>query len=188
MIRECFRANTGILFYRESLKRVGLNPDTLLDLYPPAPTPSSAQVAQVEAPDHVHESSDRFLVDLTEESEELEDVRTPIHDQLKIAKAWWILEVIPMQFREQILSHDHYLWEDYWKYVFASRTISRSFIGMLLSCRVNLGRGRTVPRSVHDREEEILVHRSVKTRMDIKELKYKPKVNFQEYRYKLVDQ
>jgi hypothetical protein len=32
MIRECFRANTGIQFYRESLKRVGLNPDTLLDL------------------------------------------------------------------------------------------------------------------------------------------------------------
>jgi hypothetical protein len=115
MIRECFRANTGILFYRESLKGVGINTDTLLDMYPPAPTPSSARGAQVEAPAHAHESSDRTLVDLIEESEELEDVRTPMHDQLKIAKAWWILEVIPIRIREQILRHDHYLWKNSWK-------------------------------------------------------------------------
>jgi hypothetical protein len=119
MIRECFRANTGILFYSESLKSVGLNPDTLLDLHPPASAPSFSQGAQVGAQAHAHESSDRTLVDLTEESEELEDVRTPIHDQLKIAKAWWILEVIPMRIREQILRNDHYLWKHFWKYVFA---------------------------------------------------------------------
>ena len=52
---------------------------------------------------------------------------------------------------------------------------------------MNLGRGRNVPESVRDQTEEILVHRSVKTRMDIEELKYKPKVNFQDFNYKLVD-
>lgn len=122
MIRECFRANTGILFYRESLKRVGINPDTLLDLYPPAPTPSS-QATQVEAPIHSRGSSGRTLVDLTEESEELEDVRTPMYDQLKIRKAWWILELIPIRLSEQILMHDHYLWKHHWEYVFVLCTI-----------------------------------------------------------------
>ena len=52
---------------------------------------------------------------------------------------------------------------------------------------MNLGRGRTVPEPVRDQNEEILVHRSVKIRMDIVELKYKPKVNFQDFKYKLVD-
>ena len=188
MIRECFRVYTGIQFYRESLKSVGLNPDTLLDMYPPAPTPSPARVAQFEAAVVAAEPSDGTLVDLTEESVELEDARSPIHDELKIAKAWWILELLPMRFREQILMHDHYKWKRHWKYVFISSDVLFSAIHTEVTFRMNLGRGRTVPESVRDKKEDILVHRSVKTRMDIKELKYKPKVNFQNFKYKLVDQ
>ena len=123
MIRECFRVNTGIQFYRGSLKSIGLNPDTLLDLWLPSPTPSPARVAEVEVAAHTAEPSDRTLVDITEESEELEDARSPIHDQLKKAKAWWILEFVPMSFREQILRDDHYKWKYHWKYVFSSSTI-----------------------------------------------------------------
>jgi hypothetical protein len=68
------------------------------------------------------ESSDRTLVDLTEESEELEDVRTPTHDQLKKVKAWWILELLPTRFREQILKDDQqYMWKHSWKCVFLYR-------------------------------------------------------------------
>jgi hypothetical protein len=66
--------------------------------------------------------------------------------------------------------------------------ISRHSHGYGSLPRMNLGQGRNVPESVHDRQEEILVQCSVKTRMDIKELKYKPKVNFQDFKYKLVDQ
>ena len=51
---------------------------------------------------------------------------------------------------------------------------------------MNLGLPRTVPKSVHDKEEEMLVHRSVKTKMDM-DPKYKPRVNFQNFKYKLVD-
>ena len=123
MIRECFRANTGIQFYRGSLKSVGLNPDTLLDLWLPSPTPSPTRVPEVEAAAHTAEPSDGTLVDSTEEGEELEDARSPIHDQLKKAKAWWIFELIPMSYREQILRDDHYEWKRHWKYVFASGTI-----------------------------------------------------------------
>ena len=52
---------------------------------------------------------------------------------------------------------------------------------------MNLGRGRTVPEAARDENEEILVHRSVKTRMDIEQLKYKPKMNFQDFKHRLVD-
>jgi hypothetical protein len=122
MILECFRANTGIQFDSESLKRLGLNPG-LLDLCQPAPTSSTVRVAQVEAMSHATEPSDRTLVDPTEESEELEDARSPVFDNLKRKKAWWILEFLPMRFREQILEDGHYNWKYSWKYVFVYSTI-----------------------------------------------------------------
>ena len=62
-----------------------------------------------------------------------------------------------------------------------------SFTRVWLSRRVNLGRGRTAPESVRDKKEKILVHRSVKTRMETKELKYEPQVNFREFDYDFVD-
>ena len=121
MIHECFRANTGIQFYSKGLKRLGLNPDALLDL---CSTPSSAPVAQVEVvAHHAAEPSDRTLVDPTEESEELEDARSPVFDKLKITKAWWIVEYLPVRFREQHLRENHYRWKHYWTYVFVSHTI-----------------------------------------------------------------
>jgi hypothetical protein len=188
MIRECFRANTEIQFHRESLKRLGLDPDGLLDLCQTASTPSSAGVAKAETVSHVAEPTDGTLVasDPTEESEELEDVRTQIHDQLKKAKAWWILELLPTRFREQIQKDDqHYMWKHSWKCVFVSRSIYYSFIWVWLSRRMNLGRGRTVPKRIRDKKDKILVHRSVETRM--KELEYEPKVNFREFDYEYVD-
>ncbi len=38
----------------------------------------------------------------TEEEEELRDALSPIHDQLKLSKSWWILELIPLEFRQQL--------------------------------------------------------------------------------------
>ena len=37
----------------------------------------------------------------TEEEEELQDALSPKYDQLKIQKAWWILELIPLRLRYQ---------------------------------------------------------------------------------------
>jgi hypothetical protein len=188
MVRECFRANTEIQFHRESLKRLGLDPDALLDLCQPASAPSSAGVAKADAVSHVAEPTDGTLVDLTEENEELEDVRTETHDQLKKVKAWWILELLPTRFREQIQKDDQqFIWKHSWKCVFLYMTISESFTWVWLSRRMNLGQGRSVPKRVRDKKQKILVHRSVKTRMDIKELNYEPKVNFREFDYEFVD-
>ena len=47
--------------------------------------------------------------------------------------------------------------------------------------RVNWGRGRQIPDPVSERKEKILVHRSVKTRMDallLESEKYNPKAKF----------
>lgn len=183
MIRECFRANTGIQFHRESFKDVGLDPDTLypfVEPRPPALMPSAALVAQVEAAAHAAEPTDETLIDQvqasptaattfkTEEIEELADALSPIYDELKISKTWWILEILPMRQREQ--NRRDFTWEHYWK--------------------MNLGHGRKIPDPVHEKGEKILVHRSVKIRMEAEGLeggKYIPKAKSHEPDYEWVD-
>jgi hypothetical protein len=56
--------------------------------------------------------------------------------------------------------------------------------------RVNFGRGRQIPNPVRERKEKILVHRSVKTRMDADCLetgKYNPKAKFKHLDVEWVD-
>ncbi|KAH8987362.1 hypothetical protein EDB86DRAFT_2808911 [Lactarius hatsudake] len=187
MIRECFRANTGIQFYRESFKEIGLDPETLINpnkLFaprPPALTPSAAQVAQVQTSAHFAEPTDGTLVTdqvqasptaattfQTEEIEELADALSPTYDQLKLSKKWWLLEVIPMQHRVQ--DRRNCTWKYFWK--------------------MNLGAGRTVPEPIPENGEKIYVHRSVKIRMEaegLKDGKYVPKAKFHGFDHEWVD-
>ena len=130
MIRECFLANTGIQFHRESFKDVGLDPDALYPFVhprPPALPLSAAQVTQVKAAAHAAEPTDGTLTEveaspvedstlMSEEIEEVKDALSPIYDQLKKSKMWWILEFIPIRFREQ--DRRSFSMEHYWKYVF----------------------------------------------------------------------
>jgi len=56
--------------------------------------------------------------------------------------------------------------------------------------RVNWGGGRQIPNPVCERKEKILVHRSVKTRMDADCLgrrKYNPKAKFEHCEFEWVD-
>ena len=58
------------------------------------------------------------------------------------------------------------------------------------SHRLNLGRGRKVPVPVSDRGEKVLVHRSVKTRMEVEGLPggtYVPKAKFRGFDVEWVD-
>ena len=50
---------------------------------------------------------------------------------------------------------------------------------------MNCGLPRRVPKNVRDKEDEMLVHRSVQTKIDT-DPTYKLKVNFRDYKYKLV--
>jgi hypothetical protein len=200
MIRECFRCNTGIQFYRDSLKDIGLDPDTFLDPRPPPLVPNAARVSQVEAAAHAPEPTDGTLVEYvqasptaassfkSEEDEELADALSKKYDQLELSKPWWILELLPMRHHEQN-RRDYSLNNDL-RYVFVPNTILTHSNGYDPPCRLNLGRGRRVPAPVTEKGEKVLVHRSVKIRMEAEGLpegKYEPKAKFQDLDHEWVD-
>lgn len=118
MIRECFRADTGIRFDRKSLKDVGLDPDTFLDPRPPALAPTPTRVSYAAEPtdiliDDAHSSPTATTTFESAEAEELADAHSPIFDQLKIRTLWWILELVPMLHRKQ--DRRDYSWKYHWK-------------------------------------------------------------------------
>ncbi|KAH9897658.1 hypothetical protein C8Q73DRAFT_787913 [Cubamyces lactineus] len=91
---------------------------------------------------------------LNEEEEEKQDARCEIYDQLARRPCWWLLEFLPIEQRVQ-RAKDH-KWEKHY--------------------RLNMGHGRDVPP-----DQRFLVHRSVKYRLDLKDLKggpYKPRARW----------
>lgn len=130
MIRECFINGTGIQFHRDSFKSIGLDPATLYPFVTPRSEPlkpSPSTVAELRASAHKAEATEATLTDeaqasplaastfQSEEEEELADAICPIYDQLKLAKGWWILEILPMRHHYQ--SRKDLSWKTYWSYV-----------------------------------------------------------------------
>jgi Uncharacterized alpha/beta hydrolase domain (DUF2235) len=131
MIRECFKANTGILFNVKGLRELGLDPSTLYPFVTPRPAPIPVGNAVFEEvpksssswfqrclsifkgnppPDSaphivsapVNTTTAGKAVHVgTEEEEDLKDALSPIYDQLELHPAWWILEFIPLKLRYQ---------------------------------------------------------------------------------------
>ncbi|KAI0288164.1 hypothetical protein B0F90DRAFT_1812849 [Multifurca ochricompacta] len=114
MIRQCFLAKTGIQFHRDALRPTD---DTLIDQVQASPSAA-------------------------EEDEELADALSSTHDQLKINKSWWILEVLPI--RHKVQNRRDASWKGHWK--------------------VNMGRPRKIPEPLREKDEKIFVHRSVDIR------------------------
>jgi len=84
MIRECFKAQTGILFSAELLHGLGMDIDLLSSL-----TEHTSE-----------EKEDVFsVISPREKEEELRDALIPIKDQLKSMRHWWLLEVLPLRRR-----------------------------------------------------------------------------------------
>jgi hypothetical protein len=200
MIRECFRAKTGIMFTTTDLENLGLNPS---HLYPtvldrpdavdsleakrvpirtihwhwthklPLPTFVTSLLERgltgpentCEERSHLLGGHSRTSTDATvwedehkpEELHDLHDALSPIYDQL--ALKWWFwmaLELLPIRN----------------KYRFENPITNE--LEDKVGLKPNLGGPRHIPRQ---RKGKVLVHRSVKTRMDA--LGYKPRASFQ---------
>ena len=109
MVRECFRANTGILFLSHTLSGIGLDPKTLFPHVLPRPPPLStihqeSTAYTMAGPSRIEEPAVKENPPLSEEVIERSDALSPIHDKLKSRRIWWILELMP--FRRWFQSED----------------------------------------------------------------------------------
>ncbi|KAG5638609.1 hypothetical protein H0H81_011499 [Sphagnurus paluster] len=161
MVRECFKAKTGIMFMADGLRGIGLEPASLFPVVldrPPALQAGEARIQRIPSPaEAARQLGSPALVLKTEEEHELLDALSPIYDQLKIKWwFWWILEVLPQHQRHQA--------ED--------KTWVNKFTW-------NWWHGRKIPRQ---KKDFVYVHRSVKTRMEAKHAdgtSYYPSASFQ---------
>lgn len=183
MIRECFKAKTGILFHTDGLKGINLDPACLYPEVlprPPAlalntfapdectiqPIPKKAAAAS-DCNDDEDDDAQYLPPQLTQTEEEadLKDALSPIYDQLSLAPHWWVLELIPIRQRYQDTKktdEDEDASGESWEW--------HSKI------RCNLGQGRHIPKQ---RSKGVKIHRTVKTRMEAaygNGQKYKPAV------------
>ena len=192
MIRQCFLANTGIMFHRSMFKQIGMDPATLyphVEQRPPAifqtppprsppGTPDSLKAYSVPSPQVI--KGDPTIVAysdggtfVSEEQEDLADALCPIYDQLALNLWWWILEIIPQKLHFQ---RDDDRWDKDFVYANSLCFMSDS-LSWRYSCSVNMGAGRHIPRQQQE-DVKIKLHRSVKIRMEADGLlggKYWPK-------------
>ncbi|KAI0268250.1 hypothetical protein BC834DRAFT_683471 [Gloeopeniophorella convolvens] len=181
MVRECFRAGTGIQFHRDSFKEIGIDPSSLyhtLTTRPPPLPPTQKWFDKANEATHASECNDGTMTHcvlasddaaatfVSEEEEEVVDALMPIYDMLSIYKCWWILEILPLRYRLQNAKES--TWYHEWM--------------------MNMGQAREIPPP--DAGEKILVHRSVQIRMAAEGLKggiYEPKAQFQHLPVEWVD-
>jgi hypothetical protein len=157
MIRECFKAKTGIMFVADGLRKVDLDPGSLYPIVLERPAAIPIGDARIE---HLHNHPDLPSPSpeaplKTEEEAELLDALAPIYDQLSLAPFWWILELFPIK---QHAQQENNTWETRY--------------------RSNMGAGRRIPRQ---KKGTIKIHRSVKMRMEAQYpdgQKYQPKASF----------
>ncbi|KAF5377885.1 hypothetical protein D9615_006800 [Tricholomella constricta] len=181
MVRECFKTNSGIMFDSQALRTIGLDPSTLFPYVtprrPPLPVGSEAyqmlkkpsffrqllsslrREAKAEYAVTVTAPANGNIEHIDEELEDLRDALSPIYDQLKIKRSWWVLEILPLNLRYQNGNNE-------WITYFSS----------------NLARPRFIPKQ---KRNGVNVHRTVRLRMDAnppeeskKKKKYKPKAHF----------
>ena len=109
MVRECFKAKTGILFISVRLPDIGLDPSSMLDpAKHRAPLPVGSEPYQ-EPPSWIQrwiprgeKGKPKEIPMVSEEDEDLKDALSPIYDQLKLKRWWWFVELLPLS-----LKHPH---------------------------------------------------------------------------------
>ncbi|KAF9654138.1 hypothetical protein BDM02DRAFT_6878 [Thelephora ganbajun] len=142
MIRECFLAQTGIMFKADALRQVGLDPSRV---YPHVLTRPEALLLKQADPNRVGYTNGTVSVVepgviLNEEEEDLADALSPINDQLLLSPAWWLLELLPM-------------WQ----------RCPRKDGTWGTKIKINLAKGRFLRQ---DNNYPVRIHRTVKLRID----------------------
>jgi hypothetical protein len=169
MIRECFKAKSGIMFLADGLRKIGLDPASLYPIVQERPAvlpigddarieyiPNSKAQGRLQPVPVSPANPPQAPLMMTEEEHELRDALAPIYDQLSLKPFWWILEMIPI--RQHVQQSDN-TWERGYK--------------------SNMGSGRRIPKQ---KKGVVKVHRSVKMRMEAHYpdgKKYKPKASFE---------
>jgi len=109
MVRQCFLADTGIMFNSKLLAKFGIDSSTLYPDTIPRPDPITferADRSRITSDDSSRPGKARVRVVnegliLTEEEEDLADILSPINDELSRSKSWWFLEIMPLKHRHQ---------------------------------------------------------------------------------------
>ncbi|KAJ7627040.1 hypothetical protein FB45DRAFT_920552 [Roridomyces roridus] len=193
MVRECFKTHSGIMFDSEALRSIGIDPASLYPIVstrPPALPVAERKILSIKQSETITRARARALSaasihppsssssvkekdspNLTEEEHELADALSPLYDQLALARAWWILEFLPVQQRYQ---REDNSWA--------------SYVGW------NMGRGRVIPLAdpkedgaLQAERARVRVHRSVQLRLEAGKGKYKPRAKFDLGRVTWVD-
>ncbi|KAL1699410.1 hypothetical protein EV121DRAFT_265145 [Schizophyllum commune] len=153
MIRQCFLLQTDILFHRDLLPKVGLDPESLWPVVRPKDEVKVKPMETSSSSSSTASAKDEASF-LGEEEEDRRDALSPVYDQLSLKPHWWFLELIPAKVRYKLA--DNATW-----------------LQKLLSFRWHLGQGRVIPK--RQKKHGIHIHKSVKTRMEAAELRYKPR-------------
>lgn len=115
MIRECFRAQTGIQFRRSVLESLGIDVGTP-DTQETAPMPPAITTGHpASRATNCNRSTTQAPMVATKEKEERADALSRMHDQLEMVKAWWLLEFLPLRHRRQYRGYSRP--RHYWSYV-----------------------------------------------------------------------
>jgi len=160
MVKQVILSQCGILFDHAALRRADIDISSIIVMDPQQPTvrdfwKPGPRMRKSPSPVPIHEDADGNDEELWPTDQ---DVLTDCHDQLKLTKAWWMLEMLPMKYAWQDAQGK---WHAKWGF--------------------NFGKGRRI------REEEPHFHRSVEERMGVRELGYQPRARWNAGREHYVD-
>jgi hypothetical protein len=103
MVKQVVLSQCGILFDHAALRRADIDISSIIVADPHQPTVKDfwkpgPRMRRSPSPVPIHEDADG-------DDEELwptdQDVLTDCHDQLKLTRAWWMLEMLPMKYAWQ---------------------------------------------------------------------------------------
>jgi len=164
MVKQVVLSQCGILFDHAALRRADIDISTIVFTDSHQPTVSDfwknkSSTSESPIAESSHEKADgQSDHDAAELWPVDQDVVTDCHDELKLKKVWWMLEALPTKYAWQEASGK---WDAKWG--------------------LNVGRGRQI------REEEPNFHRSVRERMLVEELNYRPRARWNVGKERYVD-